>query len=552
MPWRGARGRSRAVLAVLALFLLLHLPTLAEVTHYHSDERFYTDAALEMGKSGDWLRPRYSDGSERLNKPLLAYWAIAASQALFGPGLLASRLPFLLAGCVVLWGAAVAAREMWKDERAALLAAVVLFSSSSIRSIATRATPDVLLVAACALGWVGFARVLYSERPSARSACLGWGATGVAAAAKGGLAIALGIHALLGAARAGRTRLARLLHPGALLLGALLTVAGYAWLFVRRGGGGIEQAWDDQVGGRLASSPLEVLRTCRDYLLSTLRHFLPWTLLAAAVVLRASDRRRVLRAIDPPVTRYALGWYVLLLVVFSVANIARARYLTPAYPMLGALAAGVLVTAIDEPRWCARMVAISRWSLRALAVGVAVLAVLAARIDGSISVWLGAIAIAAAAGSTPLALRPCGGLVSLGLVLGLAAGIADLGVRPALDASPVETLVRRCREEGIAGRELALDDFHASIASQIRLVSGGELEPVVGPSAAPDRGEWRAALHTERELSSWTTEGATVERCGSLAQGWSAGEIVELLRAGDPARVVAEHGTPCYLWIRSR
>ena len=44
------------------LFLLLLLPACLDVTRYHGDERFYTDAAVSMVKSGDWLSPRYPDG----------------------------------------------------------------------------------------------------------------------------------------------------------------------------------------------------------------------------------------------------------------------------------------------------------------------------------------------------------------------------------------------------------------------------------------------------------------------------------------------------------
>jgi 4-amino-4-deoxy-L-arabinose transferase-like glycosyltransferase len=88
---------------VLLLFGVGLWPFSASFVAHHPDERHYTDAALWMLRNGDFLIPHCADGSLRFEKPILTYWVIAASYAVFGISPLSSRLPFLLAGCGVLW-----------------------------------------------------------------------------------------------------------------------------------------------------------------------------------------------------------------------------------------------------------------------------------------------------------------------------------------------------------------------------------------------------------------------------------------------------------------
>ena len=59
------------------------------------DEGRYVDVALEMLKSGDWLRPHVNDEFAHVTKPPLTYWAVASSVELFGRHEWAARLPAL-------------------------------------------------------------------------------------------------------------------------------------------------------------------------------------------------------------------------------------------------------------------------------------------------------------------------------------------------------------------------------------------------------------------------------------------------------------------------
>ncbi len=51
---------------------------------YSPDEGRYTNVALNMLDSGDWLRPMLHPEVEHWAKPPLTYWSVAASVAVFG------------------------------------------------------------------------------------------------------------------------------------------------------------------------------------------------------------------------------------------------------------------------------------------------------------------------------------------------------------------------------------------------------------------------------------------------------------------------------------
>jgi 4-amino-4-deoxy-L-arabinose transferase-like glycosyltransferase len=61
------------------------------------DEGRYTDVALQMVDSGDYLVPRRNDDAIHVSKPPLTYWTIAGSTELFGRNEWALRLPMAIA-----------------------------------------------------------------------------------------------------------------------------------------------------------------------------------------------------------------------------------------------------------------------------------------------------------------------------------------------------------------------------------------------------------------------------------------------------------------------
>jgi 4-amino-4-deoxy-L-arabinose transferase-like glycosyltransferase len=96
--------RARQALAVLALAAALALALLGIRGIWDPDEGRYTNVAVNMVESGDWMTPRLSEDIDHWTKPPLTYWAIASSIRVFGLNPWAARAPVALSYllCVLL------------------------------------------------------------------------------------------------------------------------------------------------------------------------------------------------------------------------------------------------------------------------------------------------------------------------------------------------------------------------------------------------------------------------------------------------------------------
>jgi 4-amino-4-deoxy-L-arabinose transferase-like glycosyltransferase len=107
------------------------------------DEPRYTQVARQMFESGDWITPRLGE-HPWFEKPVLLYWLMSLSFALFGVNEFAARFPSVLAAlfCVFLVYRIV---KKVTGENRAFLCAMVLGTSAFIVGFAHAATFDMLL-----------------------------------------------------------------------------------------------------------------------------------------------------------------------------------------------------------------------------------------------------------------------------------------------------------------------------------------------------------------------------------------------------------------------
>lgn len=552
--FRAPRERSHALLLALVLlaFFAAALPQCADLSRYHGDERFYTDAALSMRESGDWLTPRFADGSARFNKPMLAYWLIGASTELFGTSPLAARLPFLLAGVVILAATARLARALFGGGLAPLFAAFLLGSSPEFLQLVTRTTPDALLAAGVALSLAGAAELAFAgtdagaSRASRAAAWLFLGGAGVALLAKGGLGLLVPAFGLAWiAARRGRAGLRDALRPGASALFLVLALATVLPLLHAGGSAGLAKTLDDQVASRFADSIAMVADNVATYLQCVVRHLLPWSALALAALVLARRRVAAWARERRGELLFATLWYLVLLAVFAAANIQRARYLLPAYPAVAALVAGVASAGFASALGARSL----RWTSIALAVvalfGAAGLAWAGARLDAA-SISAAFALVVAALGLALVVLRvpredaPLGAPTAACALLLVALPLGERALRTGFDAAPAEELAQRLLELGAREKDVACVGGEAAVASQMRLLAGGALDPtwtkdasgVAGTSArfvvlAPESDETavRAAL-APRAV-------ARVEDRGFDYAKWRASDVRTVLAAED-------------------
>ncbi|MBN2494215.1 MAG: glycosyltransferase family 39 protein [Deltaproteobacteria bacterium] len=120
------------------------LPLLGSAGLWDPWETHYAEVARRMLADGDWLTPRWRN-ELFFSKPVLIFWMMAASFAVFGINALAARLPFALLGILgVYLGYRCVARLT--DPRRGVWAALVMATSPFYFYISRQAVTDLPFV----------------------------------------------------------------------------------------------------------------------------------------------------------------------------------------------------------------------------------------------------------------------------------------------------------------------------------------------------------------------------------------------------------------------
>ena len=146
VAWRfldALRHSSRIWIASLAIVLALSF--LGTRGIWDPDEGRYTNVAVNMLASGDWLNPHRSEDVGHWTKPPLTYWAVASSLGIFGLQPWAARLPMALSYLLCVWLAYRMARRLapGSETTAAVAYATMLLPFGASQVVTT----DIVLAA---------------------------------------------------------------------------------------------------------------------------------------------------------------------------------------------------------------------------------------------------------------------------------------------------------------------------------------------------------------------------------------------------------------------
>lgn len=331
---------------------------------YSPDEGRYTDVALIMLHSGDWLHPMLHHEVAHWSKPPLTYWAIAASIAVFGQHEFAARLPGALAfACTILLmfrlGRRFVPAQPWLP---ALVYASFVFPSLASNLVTT----DTLLALWEVLQVVAFVEVWWAPTPAVRRRA-GWllgVAAGLAFMTKGppGL-LALAACLLFAASSEGWRGLRRVLAWQALLAFALVGLSWYA-IVVAQDPAVLRYFLVQEVVERIASSKMgrnpQWYGGFLVYGPTLLIGTLPWLpLICVAAWRHRGDALAHLRA--DVGARLLACWFLLPLAVFMLARSRLPLYALPLFAPLALVAARQLAPLATSPRW--RLGLIAAWCM---------------------------------------------------------------------------------------------------------------------------------------------------------------------------------------------
>ncbi len=333
--------RRRPFAAILALALLLGLCFQGARGLWEPDEGRYTNVALQMLHTGDFISLRRNAEALHFTKPPFSYWTIAASVAAFGRTEWAVRLPLALAfvfsvALVYQLGKRFVPDKPWLPALIYATSPVPFFAANAVNT-------DSMLAATEALAVYFYARHRFGQG-SLRWIDAMWAGFGLAFLTKGPPAL-LPLLSIV-AFELSERRAMRLFRPLGLLAFAVIGL-GWFVLVIRRHPGLLDYFLGHEVYARIATDKLRRFPQWYGpfvvYLPTLLFGSLPW-LVAAVPALR---RRWQARAALPPELRFLWIWFALPLLVFCLSRSRLPLYLLPLFAPLSLLLGRVLV----QYRW---------------------------------------------------------------------------------------------------------------------------------------------------------------------------------------------------------
>jgi 4-amino-4-deoxy-L-arabinose transferase-like glycosyltransferase len=332
------------------------------------DEGLHASIAQEMVEQGDWTVP-HQLGEPFLDKPILYFWAIAASLKTFGMSEAAVRLPGLLFG---LLGTLTTAAVAWQilGRRTGLIAGV--FYASMILPLALVQLPahDVALVP-----WVNLALLFFWKSDLGDSLRRAWAYSAAAGVVLGLAILTKGLAgvAMVGIAYGGYLVVSRRLRPIHCLRGMLaLTVAaiiGCSWyLAVEHANPGYLRYYffERHVLGFLTSSQPHGAAPWWYYFPILLAGGIPWIgylpVLLQDSVSRWRDHKPAVADADGNRPLLLLAcWFIGCTLFLTVSRSKLVTYIWPVFPAMAILAAVVWTRKIEgglsegARRWMGRI-----------------------------------------------------------------------------------------------------------------------------------------------------------------------------------------------------
>jgi 4-amino-4-deoxy-L-arabinose transferase-like glycosyltransferase len=317
----------RRAFVAMALVVLV-APLIANAPLFDPDEGLHAAIAQEMVTRGDYITPTFL-GEPFLDKPILFFWAEAASIRVFGSREFAVRLPPLLFGVLGMIGVAALGTATF-DTRTGLLAGIVYGTMLLPLGVSEVAVHDVAVVPFMCAACVGVVR--------RRNWLLVGVALGLSILTKGLVAVAFTGLLAICLAVADRKAIARL----TILLaaaGAVAVLVALPWyLAMERAHPGYLHYYfvERHLQGYLTATQRHAGRGWWYYIPIVIGGTLPWTgYLATALRVARAQRMRTI----------VWTWFALGLVFLSAGESKLVTYALPLIPALALLAADAVAGA---------------------------------------------------------------------------------------------------------------------------------------------------------------------------------------------------------------
>lgn len=371
-------------------------------TIWDANEAFYAETPREMIESGDYVNPSFNY-RPRFNKPVLSYWAVAASYLAFGVSERSERLP-IAGAAVVLIATAFGLGRAAVSMEAGLFAALALATTPRFLMFARRIIIDTWITMFMALTLLCF--VLAERYPDRRRRYLPlmYVAVGLGTLTKGPVAVVLPALAFLMFLALERRLgdLRRMMIPSGIVIVSAIVLPWYLALYAQHGWVHIKEFFVDENVMRYAQPVGVPRRGLLFYLPVMLTDLFPWSVLlpvAFAGSWKAFTRGPTSSTEKSKVQRLLVIWIATIVLFFTFSRTKQDLYIFPVVPAEAALIAMVLAGAREREAFLRWSLAAAAATVAAVGFGLLALVVLPGRyqLAGSL-----AVALVAIGGSVPV------------------------------------------------------------------------------------------------------------------------------------------------------
>ncbi|MBW4525711.1 MAG: glycosyltransferase family 39 protein [Phormidium tanganyikae FI6-MK23] len=344
-----------AIVWVLALSGITFFNQLGSIGLVDETEPLFVEAARQMTVTGNWITP-YFNQVTRFDKPPLIYWLMAIAFKTIGVNEWAARLPSAIAGTVLVGFCFYAIRRLVSSRIAPYLgSAIVAFNLITL--FFGRLGYSDMLLSACFGGSLlaFFLGYVESNQRWYRSFYV---LMGLAVLTKGPVGVVLpSAIVVLFLIWAGKLReVLREMKPirgtGIFLL---VSVPWYLLAYVQNGKAFIDSFFGVHNIDRFTSVVNQHSGSWYYHLLVVLIGFFPWSLcLPAAIAHVLTQRKWKQEPRSQHFGKFALVWFAVVLIFFTIAVTKYITYTLPLYPAAAILVALWFSDYFSQPRY-------SRW-----------------------------------------------------------------------------------------------------------------------------------------------------------------------------------------------
>ncbi|SNT76530.1 ArnT family glycosyltransferase [Paracoccus seriniphilus] len=382
LPFAIGRTDRRFLVAMLLALIGIRLLVILWLPVTDTTEARYIEIARKMLASGDWINPQFDVGVPFWGKPPLHTWLSALGMKLFGVGYFGARiLIFLTAIATGLLCLGWVRRDRGLDQ--GLVAVAVMGSSLLFFGASAFVMTDMVMVMGTTLGMIAFYRSVQNTRDRRLWGHLFFLSLAIGLLAKGPVAVVLtGIPLFLWLLIGNRWHLLRgLPWKNGLLLMGMLSLPWYLAAEIRTPGflryfiigehvqRFLAPGWSGDLYGNGHVEPKGMIW------LFAIGAFLPWSLFAAALLLRSRAVAVVLRRDDQGWYSYLAFWALSPLILFTPAANILPAYALPALPPAAILLTSLWAESQGRPGQATRLaVGLVLTVMAGLYLGVAIIA----------------------------------------------------------------------------------------------------------------------------------------------------------------------------------